>query len=263
MESLSFDGLVEEYDRTRTLDPICFNAVLEYLVERYPPAEYCGVFEPGIGTGRIAIPLAQRGYCVTGVDISGEMLAVLDARMKATDGNLAVRWSIGDVCELPFDDGVFDMAIAVHLFYFIRDWRTAADEILRVVKPGGPVVLINTGHGKEIPFINDRYRQLSAELGCEITSIGAHGTADVLDFYADRGCGVEVVRDRWMWTLRTRLDEALGHIRARAYSFTTIASEQVHQAAVDRLEHELVEHYGDLEQTIEVPAQIYLAIVRR
>ena len=82
MDSLSFDGLVDLYDRTRTFDQACFDAALDYVADHYPPHSFASVFEPGIGTGRIAVPLGMRGYAVTGVDVSEEMLGVLARRLR-------------------------------------------------------------------------------------------------------------------------------------------------------------------------------------
>ncbi|MBN1874841.1 MAG: hypothetical protein JXA33_11475 [Anaerolineae bacterium] len=58
-----------------------------------------------------------------------------------------------------------------------------------------------------------------------------------------------------------RLDQALAHIRARAYLFTRFAPDDVHIAAVARLTLELLEQYDTLEIEIEVPNQIYCVIV--
>jgi ubiquinone/menaquinone biosynthesis C-methylase UbiE len=263
LESLSFDGLVELYDRTRTFDQGCFDAALDYIVDRYPPRRLRGVFEPGIGTGRIAIPMAERGYDVTGVDVSEEMLAALESKLRKMGPDLPISWSVADVCRLPFDDGMFDMAVAVHLFYFIRDWRGAAREILRVVRRGGPVILMQTGPGAEIPFLNGRYKELCRERGCVIEAVGAASTRDVAEYYFSLGCAVEWVKDKWTWTCRTRVDEAIGCLRSRAYSFTTPADERTHLAAVERLEREALERFGSLDSVVEAPAQVYLVIVER
>jgi ubiquinone/menaquinone biosynthesis C-methylase UbiE len=83
MDSLSFDPLVAQYDETRTFDQGSFDAAMDYLAERFPPQTFQRVFEPGIGTGRIAVPLADRGYRVTGVDISREVLAILSERLQS------------------------------------------------------------------------------------------------------------------------------------------------------------------------------------
>jgi SAM-dependent methyltransferase len=65
------------------------------------------VLELGVGTGRIALPLAQEGLAVTGVDASAAMLAAL----KAKPGGELVRAVEADMADLPaLDGGPFDVA---------------------------------------------------------------------------------------------------------------------------------------------------------
>ena len=64
MTSLNFDPLVEYYDETRVVDAASLTAAIRWLAERFPPDEFPRLLEPGIGTGRIAIPLAEQGYTV-------------------------------------------------------------------------------------------------------------------------------------------------------------------------------------------------------
>jgi ubiquinone/menaquinone biosynthesis C-methylase UbiE len=255
--------MVALYDETRVFDQRCFDRALDFLVEQFPPNVFREVFEPGIGTGRIAIPLAERGYRVTGVDISEGMLAILKQRLAQSSRALAVTAQQADVTGVPFSDAAFDMAIAVHLFYFIRNWSKAADEILRVVKHQGPVILMHTGTGTEVPLLNARYKELCAEQGCAISDIGAKSTRDVVDYFERIGCRAEWIRDRWTWTARIRLDKALSYIRARAYSFTTYAPDDIHSAAVERLQSALKDQFGSVDAEVEVQNQIYLVLIRR
>jgi ubiquinone/menaquinone biosynthesis C-methylase UbiE len=263
MTSLSFDNMVASYDETRVFDRDCFDSALDFLVERFPPQVFSRIFEPGIGTGRIAIPLAENGYHITGVDISEKMLLVLKKRLAGSGRSWPVRFQKADVTELPFSDGAFDIVIAVHLFYFIRQWRKAAEEALRVVRDGGPVVLIHTGMGTEIPFLNERYKELCAEQGCSIEGIGVKSTREVVDYFGELGCWVEWVRDRWQWISRIRLDRALGYVESRAYSFTTFAPDDIHSIAIKRLESELKHRFGDLSTKVEIPNQIYMVLIFR
>ena len=59
MRSLSFDGLSALYDQTRTVDPTCFAAALDWIAARFPPIQFRRLLEPGIGTGRVALPLTE------------------------------------------------------------------------------------------------------------------------------------------------------------------------------------------------------------
>jgi len=74
---------------------------------------------------------------VTGLDLDPAMLAA--ARTKAPGAQLLA----GDATALPFAEGEFDLALAVGLFCFLdaAERRAAARELLRVVRPGGRVVV--------------------------------------------------------------------------------------------------------------------------
>lgn len=257
MKSLSFDSIVALYDETRTVDRGCFDAALDFLVGRFPPRHFHSILEPGVGTGRIAVPLAERGYRVTGVDISRKMLSPLQERFAG----IAVQQA--DITRLPFADAVFDVAIAVHLFYFIAEWKLAVDEILRVIGSDGAVVLMHTGTGAEAPFLNERYKVLCADCGCPIEPIGVRSTREVVDYLVSLRYQAEEIRGRWRWTARVRLDVALGYMQSRAYSFTTVAPDDVHTAAVERLEAELRDRFGSLDVEVKIPNQIYLVILQK
>ena len=123
MRSLSFDDMAEFYDETRVFDANCLNSAIDYIVDRFSPDKFGSTFYPGIGTGRIAIPLAERGYRITGIDISNEMLAVLRNRLVKAGQFLSISYCKADTTKVPFVSTTFDMAIAVHLFYFISEWQ--------------------------------------------------------------------------------------------------------------------------------------------
>jgi ubiquinone/menaquinone biosynthesis C-methylase UbiE len=93
--------------------------------------------DAGCGTGTYTAWLLKRGLEVTGLDSDPVMLTA--ARGKAP----AARLLEGDVTALPFADGEFDLAIAVTLFCFLDAVQraAAARELLRVVRPGGRVVI--------------------------------------------------------------------------------------------------------------------------
>lgn len=260
-ESLSFDNMTALYDETRTWDDKCFSAALDYLEARFPPARFRKVFEPGIGNGRITIPLAGRGYDVTGVDISSEMLSLLHDRMLGHPHLANITFLKADVTSLPFPDAEFDMTVVVHLFYFIPDWKTAVDELTRVIKPGGSLILMHTGSGQEIPEINQRYKELCADLGFTINQMGVSSTSEVVQYLQESGRTVALIQDRWRWTTHIQIKRALQYMQHRAYSFTTLAPDAIHHEALARLSKELINRYGNMNTVLEIPNQISLAII--
>lgn len=262
-DSLSFDGLVALYDETRCVDEGCFRAALDYLADRFPARPDAIILEGGIGTGRIALPLAARGYRVAGVDLSAQMLQALRSRISRNARRPPPVAAQADIAELPFPDERFDMAVAAHVFYFVGRWRRAAEEILRVTRKGRPVVLIHTGTGMEIPSLNERYKELCAGMGCPFTVPGAEHTKEVTEYYRSLGCRVEWVRDRWRWTAKIEPNRAVEYIRRRAYSFTVPAPEDIHRAAVRKLDEQAKSMGKDGNAAVEIPNQITLAIVQK
>jgi len=196
--SLSFDSMVHSYDATRTYDEASFSAAVAYLVERFPPRAFPRLLEPGIGTGRIALPLAEQGYTVWGVDIAAQMLAVLQQRIAHAAPPIRLTVHGADVCALPFRADVFDLVIAVHLFYFIPAWQQAVQELLRVVRVAGPLVLMHTGMGKEIPVVNGRYKALCAAEGFPLQAVGVQSTSEVVAYCRTLSCRVETFTNRGM-----------------------------------------------------------------
>jgi SAM-dependent methyltransferase len=253
--------MVDLYDETRVFNHDCFHAAMGWLVDRFPPQEFSDIFYPGIGTGRVAIPLAEKGYRITGVDISKRMLSLLESKLGQTKQPLPISLRKADVTELPFGTATFDMVMAVHLFYFIGNWQTAVAEITRVLKSDSPLVLMHTGTGAEIPFLNERYRELCAGQGYSILDIGVKSNREVVEYLEKGGYHAEWVRDRWQWTDHIRLDRALDYIRSRAYSFTVSVPENLHTEVMGRLESEVSQRFNTLETEVEVPNQIYLVIV--
>lgn len=93
------------------------------------------VLELGCGTGNDAARLADAGFSVTAVDLSGEAIE----RARGRFGSMA-RFVVADMTErLPFPDGAFDAVmsnVAMHMFPD-RVTRAVFAEVGRLVRPGG------------------------------------------------------------------------------------------------------------------------------
>ncbi len=110
-----------------------------FLVSRLP-RDGGRVLDAATGTGLVAAQLRRRGFGVTGVDQSPEMLAV--ARKRFGDEVELVEASAED---LPFADRSFDHLTVTYLLRYVADPGATLAELARVVRPGGVVASLEFG----------------------------------------------------------------------------------------------------------------------
>ncbi len=130
----SFDRVADIYDETRRMPAEALAGIMDNVHSEVDPAGG-PLIELGVGTGRIAVPLAGAGFGMVGVDVSEKMLSRLNE--NAADGSYSIRAVRGDVTALPFVDDSFGAAIAVHVFHLLDDMEACLDETRRVLAPGG------------------------------------------------------------------------------------------------------------------------------
>jgi SAM-dependent methyltransferase len=97
------------------------------------------VLDVATGSGNAAIPAAQAGARVTGLDLVPGLLEI--AARRAAHAGVNVSWVEGDAEALPFEDARFDVALSVLGVQFAPRHRVSALELARVVRPGGRIVL--------------------------------------------------------------------------------------------------------------------------
>jgi SAM-dependent methyltransferase len=101
------------------------------------------VLDVGCGDGTTAIPAAETGADVLGVDISAPLVAAGNARAKAA-GLPNIRFQEGDASDLKdLDDDSFDAVISIFGAMFAPRPNDVAAELVRVTKPGGKIVMGN------------------------------------------------------------------------------------------------------------------------
>jgi ubiquinone/menaquinone biosynthesis C-methylase UbiE len=137
----AFDDQAVAYDRwyTTPLGQLVDRVEKEAIFALLPNLEERLVLEVGCGTGNISLALARRGARVVGVDVSGPMLAV--AERKARRQGFAPVWIRGLAGFLPFAETSFDGVISILALDFIPDRPGAVREMVRVLRPGGFLVL--------------------------------------------------------------------------------------------------------------------------
>jgi ubiquinone/menaquinone biosynthesis C-methylase UbiE len=111
------------------------------FIDRTPIKPGMRVLDIACGTGNTAIPAAQAGADVTGIDIAANSLA--QARDWAVRENLDIRFDEGDAEELPYPNQSFDVVLTMFGAMFAPRPDRVAAEILRVCKPGGHIAMAN------------------------------------------------------------------------------------------------------------------------
>lgn len=100
------------------------------------------VLDVGVGTG-LELPMFNENVRVVGIDLSDPMLEI--ARKRTAQRKLAniEDLRVMDAMNLEFGDGAFDVAVAPFVITTVPDPRRTLDEMARVVRRGGEIVIVN------------------------------------------------------------------------------------------------------------------------
>ena len=121
---------------------------LDYVVQKIAPSKTDAVLEVAAGTcacGRTIAPYAGNVVCL---DMTPAMLSV--GKSEAGKNHLDnMTFVLGDAAELPFLNGSFDIVLSRLAFHHFPDVKQPFAEMVRVLKPGGKVVLIDMEAAEE------------------------------------------------------------------------------------------------------------------
>lgn len=149
-----FDTISKEYDGLNRV--ISFGIDVKWrkkVVRLVADTKPQRVLDVATGTGDLAINLVKTGASeITGLDISAGMLNVGKAKIKQKGLEDHIQMVQGDSENLPFENNHFD---AITVAFGIRNFETLEKglaEILRVLKPGGIFVILETSVPTRTPF---------------------------------------------------------------------------------------------------------------
>jgi SAM-dependent methyltransferase len=99
------------------------------------------VLDVAAGTGNAAIVAAQRGADVVASDLTPELLVA--GELRAAAARVDLDWVVADAEALPFGAGSFDVVMSAIGVMFAPYHQAAADELVRVCRPGGTIALLS------------------------------------------------------------------------------------------------------------------------
>lgn len=257
---MNFDRVADIYDTTRAMPEAVLEEVVDCIVAATNPTSHTRFLEIGVGTGRIALPIARRGFDYTGIDISERMMGVL--RRKADAEGIRIELVHGDITRLPFPDDSFDVVVAVHILHLVPEWRTALDEVARVLTANGVLAI-----GGEHPGGSDLYHEMRARWGAFVREAGAEtrpqfGTWErIEEDLTDRGCYVAMYRAAH-WEADFVPVELLEAQRARTFSQSWDVPDDVLERAHEQMVRWGTERIGDLRTQQRVSEDFWVMVTR-
>lgn len=261
-EQVSFDRIADCYDATRVVPPNQQGKIARGIMAAVGAGPGTRFVEPGVGTGRIALPLLRQGVDYVGTDIAPQMLDRLRTKLAEEPGiSGRIELMVADAAKLPLPDASFDVALTAHLLHLLPDWRRALDELRRVVKPGGCYVQATNDVGGAIVAFKAELRRLATRRGVDLAPRRIIGPGDIrVYFRLAPAAEAEPVLARW--TTRRPVGDVLRSYREREFSWLWSLGDADHAALVAELEAWAMATYRSAETILDEETSFRIAVIR-
>jgi SAM-dependent methyltransferase len=113
--------------------------------------------ELATGTGAVALRAARAGARVTGLDLAPALIET--ATRLAAEEDLAIRFDVGDVEDLPYEEASFDVVSSAVGIIFAPDHDAVARELARVCRPGGRLGIVSWRPDPEYEQVFQPFRE--------------------------------------------------------------------------------------------------------
>ena len=115
-------------------------AAWQDLLTRHLPPPPADVLDIGCGTGTLTVLLARRGHHVHGIDLAPAMVGA--ARAKIAAAGVTATVEEGDAADPPGDPAAYDVVLSRHVLWALPDPGAAVGRWVRLVNPGGRLLLV-------------------------------------------------------------------------------------------------------------------------
>jgi ubiquinone/menaquinone biosynthesis C-methylase UbiE len=129
-----WNSIAEKYSKQPVADPGSFDRKIALTQAKMRPSDV--VLDVGCGTGSLALRLAGSAAVVHGLDLSAEMIRIAGEKADR-QGASNVKFHVGDLETLTFEDESLDGICAYSLLHLVRDRQATLQRIFQLLKPGG------------------------------------------------------------------------------------------------------------------------------
>jgi ubiquinone/menaquinone biosynthesis C-methylase UbiE len=240
-KSVAFDRAAGFYDETRGFPDGIEKQAAALIAQVGGFKASHRVLEIGIGTGRIALPLAAHVGAVYGIDLARPMMERLVSKRSSERVHLAE----GSAEHLPFASQQFDGVVAVHVFHLIPGWRTVLNELTRVLKPDAPLIHA-WGHSSE----DDVWTQWGKQYGRHAAPNVGIRREDMETFLEQSGWRLIGEKQTLAYTVSISPASYLERLEKRIFSATWQMTDEQIAEGVALMKKLILDAYGSFEAPI-------------
>jgi SAM-dependent methyltransferase len=229
MEKVDYDARLHAvYVAGREMPTEALETWMQSFARHLPDTRPLAWLDLGSGTGRMTPSLAQSfGGPVHGVEPSDNMRA----QAEAHSGHPSVTYMAGSAEHIPLADASCDAALVFFVWHHVRDHAVAAQELRRVVKPGGKL-FVQANFSDRMP---DTWWFRVMPEWKEIDRAQFRPEEDVKRDFTDAGWTL-VARDEVTWARSASLAEDVEKLKLRPVSAFEHMSDDVIEAGFARIE---------------------------
>ncbi|NJP07610.1 MAG: class I SAM-dependent methyltransferase [Chloroflexaceae bacterium] len=215
-----------------------FDLAFAFIAHELRVPAGAAILDAGCGNGAHAVRLARHGFRIHGLDFSASVLPAAQATLATHGMGERISLQQGNLLALPFADGTFGAVVCWGVLMHIPEMERALDELVRVLQPGGQLVI---GENNMYSLESVARRGLNRLLRRSTLGGDARQTAAGVEYWSETPVGALLTRDMDMgWLVRQCQARGLHVQRHVARQFTQLYS-AVGAAWLKRLIH-LVNH---------------------
>lgn len=257
-ENINLNKLAEGYNKKRRI-PECVLTEIIKSIESYLLVKIANkIVDVGSGTGRFLLPLAERNGDVkfVGVDkvcgMVSECKKEIEKRKLTNVGLIEANLEKG----IPIDEQTADGAIVYHVFHLIDDKQNLVNELKRVLRKGGRLLIASTSHKQLENTWNYKYMPKILDWEYRRTP----DISSIVQMFKDSGFKVIGVKEVSIKKYFSNVDEWVNFFRVRPISILSGISDKELEDLLLEAKDKLINDFGEnfsFEYSYDFHTQLY------